>query len=58
LLKSRGLLAKPTHVNIIRLAPPLCITEAELDQSIDIIASCLKDITSMKKEDVPNALGV
>jgi ornithine--oxo-acid transaminase len=45
-------------VNIIRLAPPLCITEAELDQSIDIIASCLKDITSMKKEDVPNALGV
>ncbi|PWN39264.1 putative CAR2-ornithine aminotransferase [Ceraceosorus guamensis] len=29
LLKSKGLLAKPTHVNIIRLAPPLVISEED-----------------------------
>lgn len=36
-LKEKGLLAKPTHDEIIRLAPPLVITEDELDQSIEII---------------------
>ncbi|KAI8374835.1 ornithine-oxo-acid transaminase [Blakeslea trispora] len=56
LLKSRGLLAKPTHVNIIRLAPPLCINEEELMQGVDIIAGALRDIASMKKEDIPNEL--
>lgn len=57
LLKSRGLLAKPTHVNIIRLAPPLCITEEELMEGVDIIAGALRDIVDMKKEDIPNELG-
>ncbi|KAI7898873.1 ornithine-oxo-acid transaminase [Cokeromyces recurvatus] len=57
LLKERGLLAKPTHVNIIRLAPPLCITEAELMEGVKIIADALKDIETMKKEDIPNELG-
>jgi len=32
-----GLLAKPTHGNIIRLAPPLCITEKQLRESCDLI---------------------
>ncbi|XP_063697125.1 ornithine aminotransferase, mitochondrial-like [Culicoides brevitarsis] len=36
-LKENGLLAKPTHGDIIRFAPPLVITEAELDQCIKII---------------------
>lgn len=58
LLKSRGLLAKPTHVNIIRLAPPLCITEEELMDGVDIIAGALKDIVTMKASDIPNELGV
>jgi ornithine--oxo-acid transaminase len=57
LLKSRGLLAKPTHVNIIRLAPPLCITEEEIMQGVEIIAGALRDIASMKAEDIPNELG-
>jgi ornithine--oxo-acid transaminase len=29
-MKDMGLLAKPTHGDIIRLAPPLCITEPEI----------------------------
>ena len=36
-LKDNGLLAKPTHGNIIRLAPPLVITEEETDACCDII---------------------
>ncbi|KAI8647178.1 ornithine-oxo-acid transaminase, partial [Parasitella parasitica] len=57
LLKSRGLLAKPTHVNIIRLAPPLVITEEEITQSIEIIAGALRDIATMEAKDIPNDLG-
>jgi ornithine--oxo-acid transaminase len=36
-LAENGLLAKPTHTNIIRFAPPLVITKAELTQCIEII---------------------
>jgi ornithine--oxo-acid transaminase len=36
-LKKNGLLAKPTHGNIIRFAPPLVMTEDELLDCIDII---------------------
>lgn len=37
-LKDNGLLAKPTHGNIIRLAPPLVITEDQLLDCVKIIA--------------------
>lgn len=36
-LKDNGLLAKPTHGNIIRLAPPLVITEEQLLDCVKII---------------------
>lgn len=36
-LMENGLLAKPTHDHIIRLAPPLTITEAQLLECLDII---------------------
>lgn len=36
-LAENGLLAKPTHGNIIRLAPPLVITEEQLQECIGII---------------------
>ncbi len=36
-LKENGLLAKPTHGNIIRLAPPLVITEEQLIDCVKII---------------------
>lgn len=41
-LKENGLLAKPTHGNIIRFAPPLVITEEQLMECVDIIVSTLK----------------
>lgn len=36
-MAENGLLAKPTHGHIIRFAPPLVITEAELYEAIEII---------------------
>ncbi|KAK9478250.1 pyridoxal phosphate-dependent transferase [Lipomyces japonicus] len=44
LLKDRGLLTKPTHENIIRLAPPLVISESDLDKGIQIIKDVLCDL--------------
>jgi len=37
LLKKRGLLAKPTHDHIIRLAPPLVITSSQIDECLAIM---------------------
>lgn len=37
-----GLLAKPTHHYIIRLAPPLCITKEQIDDCVQIIRKTLK----------------
>ena len=41
-LRDKGLLAKPTHGNIIRFAPPLVITEKELLECVAIIVETLK----------------
>ena len=42
-MASNGLLAKPTHGNIIRFAPPLIIKKNQLDHCINIIISVLKE---------------
>ena len=42
-LKENGLLAKPTHGNIIRFAPPLTITKEEIELAVKIIISSLKE---------------
>ena len=42
-MASNGLLAKPTHGNIIRFAPPLIINKDQLDDCINIIISVLKE---------------
>jgi ornithine--oxo-acid transaminase len=40
-LKENGLLAKPTHGNKIRFAPPLTITKGQLDECLEIIEDSL-----------------
>ena len=45
-LRDNGLLAKPTQGNIIRFAPPLVITEDQLNECIDIIISTLVEFES------------
>ena len=42
-LRDNGLLAKPTHGNIIRFAPPLVMTENELLECVSIICNTLKE---------------
>ncbi|AMM51167.1 ornithine--oxo-acid aminotransferase [Rufibacter sp. DG15C] len=42
-LKDNGLLAKPTHGDIIRFAPPLVITEEQLHECCDIIEKTLAE---------------
>ena len=41
LLRDNGLLAKPTHGDIIRFAPPLVITEEQLMECVNIIGLSL-----------------
>lgn len=40
-MMKNGLLAKPTHGDKIRLAPPLVITQAQIDECVDIIRRSL-----------------
>ena len=42
-MKMNGLLAKPTHGNIIRFAPPLVINKEQLDTCINIIISSIEE---------------
>ena len=48
-----GAQAKPTHQNIIRLAPPLVITEEEIKRAISIISEAMLELPTLKgkKED-------
>lgn len=49
-LKENGLLAKPTHGNIIRFAPPLVITEEQLLECCDIIENTIYEITNPQRQ--------
>src|SRR5690554_2598708 len=42
-LRDNGLLAKPTHGNIIRFAPPLVMNEEQLLDCVRIITETLKE---------------
>ena len=44
-LRDNGLLAKPTHGNIIRFAPPLVMTEAQLLDCVSIITKTLTEFS-------------
>ena len=46
-LASKGLLAKPTHGNIIRFAPPLVITEDQLHECCDIIEDVISEFSRL-----------
>jgi ornithine--oxo-acid transaminase len=43
-LKNNGILAKPTHGDKIRLAPPLIINEAQIQESVSMISKSLKHL--------------
>jgi ornithine--oxo-acid transaminase len=41
-MKDKGVIAKPTHEHIIRFAPPLVITEAQLMEALGLIKEAFK----------------
>jgi len=43
-LKDKGLLCKPTHRHIIRLAPPLIITKEQMDECLQIIKDVFNEL--------------
>ena len=43
-MKEHGLIAKPTHGNIIRFAPPLTITKKEIEECLSIIEKSAKEM--------------
>jgi ornithine--oxo-acid transaminase len=44
-LKENGLLAKPTHGDKIRFAPPLTITQPQIEECVRIIDKSLKQVS-------------
>jgi ornithine--oxo-acid transaminase len=44
IMMENGILAKPTHGNIIRFAPPLTITEEQVDECLGIIEKSVKEV--------------
>lgn len=48
--------AKPTHQNIIRLAPPLVITEQEIETALSIIKKAMEDLPNLKGEEEEKVL--
>lgn len=51
LMKDEGVLAKPTHDEIIRLAPPLVISEEDLLKGVDAIKKSLIKLPTAAKAD-------
>ncbi len=45
ILKEKGLLAKPTHGDKIRFAPPLVINQEQILECVAIISAALKDLS-------------
>ncbi|GAB4818597.1 hypothetical protein N2152v2_005643 [Parachlorella kessleri] len=45
-LMKRGLLTKPTHRNIIRLAPPLIINEEQLKEAVGVIKQVFEEVVT------------
>ncbi len=50
-LLAHGILSKDTHRTVVRLAPPLIITEEQLDEAVDRIAAALAEI----EQELPQA---
>jgi len=44
-LMSKGVLSKETHETVVRMAPPLVITEAQIDETVAALKSVLADLS-------------
>jgi ornithine--oxo-acid transaminase len=46
-MRDNGLLAKPTHGNINRFAPPLVINETQIKEAVNIIQASIEEVLAM-----------
>ena len=46
-MRDNGLLAKPTHGNIIRFAPPLVINETQIKEAVNIIQASIDEVLAV-----------
>jgi ornithine--oxo-acid transaminase len=49
-MMKRGVLAKPTHENSVRFAPPLIMTKPQVEEVIKVIAEALAELEQMIKD--------
>lgn len=56
LLKDHGVLAKPTHGDIIRIAPPLNITDEDFATAMRLFETGLKEYETIALEKIPGAI--
>ncbi|MDJ1157722.1 ornithine--oxo-acid transaminase [Chelatococcus sp. SYSU_G07232] len=45
----RGVLSKETHETVVRFAPPLVVTEAEIDHAIDVFQAALSEVAPLHR---------
>jgi ornithine--oxo-acid transaminase len=53
---NRSKQAKPTHQNIIRLAPPLVITDEEIESALSIIKEAMEELPHLKGEEAKGVI--
>ncbi|TGZ85372.1 putative L-ornithine aminotransferase Car2 [Ascodesmis nigricans] len=54
LLKEKGVLAKPTHGDTIRLAPPLVVTEEEMAWALEKFREAVDELPTWEEKNIPN----
>lgn len=54
MFKQGGLICKPTHGHIIRMAPPLSITREQIDECVKIIQKALFEIMNISGNQIPS----
>ena len=48
-MSEKGVLTKDTHATVIRIAPPLNVTQEELDFGLDVFEEALKEMEKEKR---------
>uniref|UniRef100_A0A1Y1L787 Ornithine aminotransferase n=1 Tax=Photinus pyralis TaxID=7054 RepID=A0A1Y1L787_PHOPY len=46
-MKEKGLLLKSSRTGVIRIAPPLVVTEDELEKGLEIIKECVEELSGL-----------
>eukprot|EP01013_Petalomonas_cantuscygni_P008305 TRINITY_DN21021_c0_g1_i1.p2 TRINITY_DN21021_c0_g1~~TRINITY_DN21021_c0_g1_i1.p2 ORF type:complete len:449 (+),score=117.82 TRINITY_DN21021_c0_g1_i1:220-1566(+) len=48
-MRDHGVLAKPTHGNIIRFSPPLCVSKSQMKNAVNVIKKSFAEVLTQAK---------